>query len=609
MVRSPSRVERRFGIQRLTRISCFIVVMSLALQSPAKAGVKIAEALATGVLDAHTAAAYQLLERRNPDAVPAGFHEPLVPMYCATPLAVAANELRRNAPEAAGKILREALQRPRLAFSVLSPSGHFRLHYDLEGREAVDPTDDDGNGTPDYVDRAAAIADSAWELEIVQLGYRPPPVDVGAGGGDEIDIYIIDLGRSQNYGITYPTTSGATGPSFFEIDNDFANPIYGSTFACPGNSGTREIDALRVTIAHEFFHVIQFGYYQGVDGRWWQEASATWMEDVAYPALDDYLQYVCTFLLVPQRSLDSGIPSAGDLHAYGASVFAHFLHQRYERDVVRWIWEENGRRLSNSLENFHRALLNVDDDGLDAAYADMGVWSYFTGVRFRPGFFSEGEKYPENFILPFSVVANATVADSGRIDHMATAYVRFDPRLLPGGITIETELARGRWRRQLILTSDDEVEVRDVGDVGSIIVPGWNAYEDVAVVISNVDFIGLGLDYKVSVHYDPEMIDAPAPNALALLPSYPNPFRPIVDDDTSIGFELDQASPVTTLSIYTADGALVRRFDLGARSGGKYTKRWDGTNQDGALVASGLYHYVLEAAGQHRRASLALIRD
>ncbi|HCV23242.1 MAG TPA: hypothetical protein DGN59_07270, partial [Candidatus Latescibacteria bacterium] len=194
--------------------------MSLALQSPAKAGVKIADALATGVLDAHTAAAYQLLERRDPDAVPAGFHEPLVPMYCATPLAVAANELRGNAPEAAGKILREALQRPRLAFSVLSPSGHFRLHYDLEGREAVDPTDDDGNGTPDYVDRAAAIADSAWELEIVQLDYRPPPVDVGAGGGDEIDIYITDLGRSQNYGITYPTTSGATGPSFFEIDND-----------------------------------------------------------------------------------------------------------------------------------------------------------------------------------------------------------------------------------------------------------------------------------------------------------------------------------------------------------------------------------------------------
>lgn len=575
----------------------------------ASAGVKIADAHAAGILDAHMTAAYQLLERRDPDAVPSAYQETPDPLFCATHLAVAANELLHTAPQAAGKILLEALQRPRLAVSVVSPAGHFRLHYDVEGREAVDPVDDDGNGIPDYVDYTAAIADSMWALEIVELGYREPPIDAGAGGGDEIDIYILDLGRSQNYGITYPTSSGSTGPSFFEIDNDFADPIYGSTFACPGNPGTRELDALRVTIAHEFFHVIQFGYYQGIDGRWWQEASATWMEDVAYPSLDDYLQYVCTFLLVPRRSLDSGIPSAGDLHAYGASVFGHFLDQRYERDVVRWVWEENGRRLSNSLENFHRAILHVDDDGLDGAYADMGVWAYFTGERFRPGFFEEGEKYPENFILPLPVIAATTVADSGRIDHLATAYVRFDPRLLPGGVTIETELARGRWRRQLLLIGDDGVEVRDVGDVGNIVIPGWNAYEDIVLVISNVDFIGLGIKYKVSVHYDPDMIDSPTPGALALLPNYPNPFRPIQDDDTTIAFELNQSSQITSLSIYTADGALVRRFDLGARSARRYTVRWNGKNEEGVLVGSGLYHYVLEAAGQHRRATLALIRD
>jgi flagellar hook assembly protein FlgD len=105
------------------------------------------------------------------------------------------------------------------------------------------------------------------------------------------------------------------------------------------------------------------------------------------------------------------------------------------------------------------------------------------------------------------------------------------------------------------------------------------------------------------------MIDSPTPGALALLPNYPNPFRPIQDDDTTIAFELNQSSQITSLSIYTADGALVRRFDLGARSARRYTVRWNGKNEEGVLVGSGLYHYVLEAAGQHRRATLALIRD
>jgi hypothetical protein len=584
--------------------------MVLASSSlPVMAGVKIADAHAAGVLDAHTAAAYQLLERRNPDAVPGMFQETLEPLRCATHLAVAANDLLSSASPAAGKVLLEALQRPRLAHSTLSPSGHFRVHYDTEGREAVEAVDVNLNGIPDYVDATADIADSMWALEIDSLGYRAPPSDGDAGGGSETDIYILDLGRTQNYGITYPTSSGSTGPSYIEVDNDFTNPIYGSTFACPGNPGTRELDALRVTLAHEFFHVIQFGYYQGVDGRWWQEASATWMEDVAYPALDDYLQYVCTFLLVPRRSLDSGLPGAGDLHPYGASVFAHFLDQRYERDVVRWIWEENGERLNSSLDNFHRAILNVDEDGLDGAYADMGVWSYFTGERHQPGFFSEGEKYPENYIVPFPVAAKTAIADSGRIDHMATAYVRFDPRLLPGGVTIETQLARGRWARQLVLVSDAGVEVRDVDDVGSIVLPGWNAYEDVALVISNVDFIGLGLNYKVTVEYDPDLSDAPSPDRLALLPSYPNPFRPAADQNAQIPFELNHTSPVTRLSIYAVDGTVVRLFDLGARSARRYSQRWDGTNDEGVLVSSGVYHYVLEAAGQVRRGSLALIRD
>ena len=84
-------------------------------------------------------------------------------------------------------------RRPSTQHSLLTPSGHFRVHYDTEGSDAVDPTDDDANGIPDYIDLAATVLDSTWELEVEQLGYNPPPSDNGLGGGEEYDVYVIDL--------------------------------------------------------------------------------------------------------------------------------------------------------------------------------------------------------------------------------------------------------------------------------------------------------------------------------------------------------------------------------------------------------------------------------
>jgi len=552
------------------------------------------------------AAARQLLEL-----------EAAEPQFCGTALAVAAAEARQGADPLVGGFLTSALQRPELEHEIVSPSGHFRVHYALVGRDAVDDVDENSNGIPDYVDRTVDIADSSWALQIDILGYRAPPSDGGAGGGDEIDIYLSDLGRRLNYGITYPISSGASGPAYLVVDNNFTDAIFGNTSICPGFSGTREEDALRVTLAHEFFHVIQFGYYQGSDGSWWQEASATWMEDVAYPDLNDYLQYVCSFLLVPGRALDSGIPSA-DFHAYGAAVFAHFLDQRYGRDVIRWIWEEHQSRRSARLDNMDSALRNyngtvlgienVTDYGIEAAYSEMGVWAWFVGDRFREGFFADGDRYPSEFVDSFPVTSKVAVSDSGRLDHLSRVYIRLEPRLLPGGATIDTELARGRWRRHLLLVSTDSVEVHNLGDTGGLSLSSWDAWDDVVLVISNVAVVGIGHEYEVIVTYDHELLDGPAPSQLELESSVPNPFRPGQHEATFISFELDRASVRTRLTLFTADGTLVRQFELGSRSARRHSVRWDGTNQDGSFVASGIYYAVLQADGEERRKPLAVIR-
>ena len=81
-----------------------------------------------------------------------------------------------------------------------------------------------------------------------------------------------------------------------------------------------------------------------------------------------------------------------------------------------------------------------------------------------------------------------------------------------------------------------------------------------------------------------------------LLPNYPNPFNP----ETWIPYRLAEPADVS-ISIYAADGTLVRTLDLGHRSVGIYESRsraayWDGSNALGEPVASGVYFYTLTAA-------------
>lgn len=85
------------------------------------------------------------------------------------------------------------------------------------------------------------------------------------------------------------------------------------------------------------------------------------------------------------------------------------------------------------------------------------------------------------------------------------------------------------------------------------------------------------------------------PERTALLPNYPNPFNP----ETWIPYQLAKDATVT-IRIYTSQGQLVRQLDLGSQKAGSYLDReraayWDGKNNTGQTVSSGLYFYHLKA--------------
>ena len=92
-----------------------------------------------------------------------------------------------------------------------------------------------------------------------------------------------------------------------------------------------------------------------------------------------------------------------------------------------------------------------------------------------------------------------------------------------------------------------------------------------------------------------QLLAALTPKKTVLLPNYPNPFNP----ETWIPYELAAPADVS-IAIYAADGRLVRRLNLGHQPVGSYESRsraahWDGRNQLGEPVASGVYFYTLSA--------------
>jgi hypothetical protein len=71
--------------------------------------------------------------------------------------------------------------------------------------------------------------------------------------------------------------------------------------------------------------------------------------------------------------------------------------------------------------------------------------------------------------------------------------------------------------------------------------------------------------------------------------NYPNPFNPV----TTISFELPEASNIS-LVIYDVSGKVVKTFvENEWRSDGEHTFTWEGTNDNGEAVASGIYLYQL----------------
>lgn len=122
--------------------------------------------------------------------------------------------------------------------------------------------------------------------------------------------------------------------------------------------------------------------------------------------------------------------------------------------------------------------------------------------------------------------------------------------------------------------------------------------------ISAVDTTTYGSGYSSVVNPIPSAAgDPPAAYSFDLAQNVPNPFNPV----TTIRYELDRGGPVS-LVIYDVRGHVVKRLVEGMQPAGSYSEMWNGRNESGAAVSSGVYFYKLRAGNKVRTRKMVLLK-
>ena len=224
--------------------------------------------------------------------------------------------------------------------------------------------------------------------------------------------------------------------------------------------------------------------------------------------------------------------------------------------------------------------LDVNGDG-QVTVLDLAIVALFYGVR-----------VPDGLNLPADVNADGIV---NILDLTAVAQGIDAAGGIQGFLQQEIEAA-------LLAVAEQAAEIEAIAEAPNASSRGNLAYHNVAAALTDAKHLATSdvhLKKGVRVVLE-ELLQLltkmkAIPETSALLPNYPNPFNP----ETWIPYQLAEAADVT-LTIYAVDGTVVRTLALGHQPIGIYQGKsraayWDGKNELGEPVASGVYFYTLTA--------------
>jgi hypothetical protein len=386
-------------------------------------------------------------------------------------------------------------------------SGHFCIHWVDTTDDAPPPTDSDHNGIPDYVETMDAVFEHVYQTENVDLGWRPPTSDgtrgclagAPADCANKVDVYIKEVGSQGIYGYSAPDPDqrSYSQAAYLVMDNDYSAsqfPRYGGD----------PLQPMEVTAAHEYNHVLQFGYDTAQD-TWMFESTATWMEDRVYTDVNDYLQYLTpwaqmTFVPLTYFSSDGNDPL--NVKVYGDAVWNRWIDSRYGPDTIRGAWAVS--RKTTPLKSFAPA-------AYDASLKTKGTTFYDAFSSFAVGTaewrdsnsqFAEGATFPDvdrassdSSGRPITLTPDG-VGASGTLSH--TAYVLLNVRPDAGMSQMRLAVSMPRGPRMAIAlvgrtgdavtgTSEQYVKLVSKGGPGTITIQNPGRFDRLTAVVVNAD--------------------------------------------------------------------------------------------------------------------------
>jgi hypothetical protein len=242
------------------------------------------------------------------------------------------------------------------------------VHYVSTGPAAPPLNDDNGNGYPDYVEQVSSAADTAL-LYYARHGFKLPLPDV-AGPDSRPDIYIDNMAAGV-FGLTFPET--AEGGTFVLVSPRL-------------DPRQRTLGSLRITVAHELFHVIQFSYV--TSGRlpvWAAEGSATALSMLVFPQVQDVAMENYLAAWLNQSWLSLYDERSGCAHCYGGAWWWQYLARLHPGVLPRYFAsleaaDRQGKPTRVGVTQLDLALKNSRAGTLDDVFAAFSLNLYRRGL-------------------------------------------------------------------------------------------------------------------------------------------------------------------------------------------------------------------------------------
>lgn len=289
--------------------------------------------------------------------------------------------------------LYKTTSRPDNNETFISENNLFKLHFDNSGNDSITQNYNLNASIPDYIIRAGRYLEASYFYLKDTLGFITPPMD--DTNDPQIDIYFSNLGNG-NYGVTQPESEVTSTPrthdytAYIKIDNDMIGDLY----------YTNGISALKVTCAHELFHVFQVGYNFFYSDVWYLESSAVWFEEKMYPEVDDYIQYTEDYII----NWGGQIDRYNNPDFYQLCTWNIYLDEKYKANINNPIMEIWGNILEENAMDALTTFLTSNGSNWENALSEWGVSHLYCSKDYFP----EQSIFPDADIIPSIKFSNYT---------------------------------------------------------------------------------------------------------------------------------------------------------------------------------------------------------